>query len=83
MGELELGAGVFKRLEQSGGGARTERLGGFFSYTRSRSDTRVATVTKESLGDRTHLLFLMLTSAVGGVSPVCILFESGRPYTVA
>jgi TonB family protein len=40
--------------------AFTERLGGFVSYTLSRSDTTLGTATYRSLWDRTHILSVVL-----------------------
>jgi hypothetical protein len=63
----------------------TERLGGFLSYTLSRSDTTLGTATRESPWDRTHLLSLVLGYDLGGgwLAATRFFFESGRSYTVA
>jgi TonB family protein len=62
----------------------TERIGGFVSYTLSRSDTTQGTATYESLWDRTHLLSLVLGYDLGGGwrAGARFFFESGRSYTV-
>jgi TonB family protein len=62
----------------------TERLGGFVSYTLSRSDTTLGAATYESLWDRTHLLSVVLGYDLGGGWRVGgrFFFESGRSYTV-
>ncbi len=63
----------------------TERLGGFVSYTLSRSDTTLGTATFESPWDRTHLLSVVLGYDLGGGWRVGgrFFFESGREYTLA
>jgi hypothetical protein len=62
----------------------TERLGGFVSYTLSRSDTTLGAATRESLWDRTHLLSFVLGYDLGGGwrAGARFFFESGRSYTV-
>jgi TonB family protein len=62
----------------------TERLGGFVSYTLSRSDTTLGAATYESIWDRTHLLSVVLGYDLGGGWRVGgrFFFESGRSYTV-
>src|SRR5579872_1522610 len=60
----------------------TERLGGFVSYTLSRSVTTMAGQTARSPGDRTHLLSLVLGYDLGRRWRVGarFLYESGAPY---
>ena len=62
----------------------TERLGGFVSYTLSRSDTTLGTTTHESPWDRTHLLSVVLGYDLGRGWRVGgrFFFESGRSFTV-
>jgi TonB family protein len=62
----------------------TERLGGFVSYTLSRSDTALRAATYESLWDRTHLLSVVLGYDLGGGwrAAARFFFESGRSYMV-
>jgi hypothetical protein len=62
----------------------TERLGGFVSYTLSRSDTTLGAVTYESPWDRTHLLSIVLGYDLRGGWRIGgrFFFESGRSYTV-
>jgi hypothetical protein len=60
----------------------TERLGGFVSYTFSRSVTTMDGQTARSPGDRTHLLSLVLGYDLGRSWRVGtrFLYESGAPY---
>jgi hypothetical protein len=60
----------------------TERLGGFVSYTLSRSDTSLRSKTAESTWDRTHLVSVVLGYDLGGGWRVGgrFFFESGRPW---
>jgi hypothetical protein len=62
----------------------TERLGGFVSYTLSRSDSVSGATTAESLWDRTHLLSVVLGYDLGGGWRLGarFFFESGRSFTV-
>jgi TonB family protein len=60
----------------------TNRLGGFVSYTLSRSDTIPGARTLRSTWDRTHLLSVVLGYDLGSRWRVGARFflESGRPY---
>jgi TonB family protein len=60
----------------------TQRLGGFVSYTLSRSDTLIGPQTAVSTWDRTHLLSAVLGYDLGSNWRVGarFFFESGRPY---
>jgi hypothetical protein len=62
----------------------TERLGGFVSYTLSRSDTILGARTSESTWDRTHLLSVVLGYDLGSGWRLGARFflESGRPWYV-
>jgi hypothetical protein len=62
----------------------TERLGGFVSYTLSRSDRTLGAATYESPWDRTHLLSVVLGYDLGGGWRIGgrFFFESGRSYSV-
>ncbi len=64
--------------------AFTERLGGFVSYTLSRSDSTLGSATSRSLWDRTHLLSVVLGYDLGSGWRIGGRFfiESGRSYTV-
>jgi TonB family protein len=60
----------------------TRRLGGFVSYTLSRSDTIAGTQTFRSVWDRTHLLSVVLGYDLGSNWRIGgrFFFESGRLY---
>jgi hypothetical protein len=60
----------------------TERLGGFVSYTLSRSDSTLGAAAYRSLWDRTHLLSFVLGYDLGEGWRIGgrFFFESGRSY---
>jgi TonB family protein len=62
----------------------TERLGGFVSYTLSRTDSTSGATTARSLSDRTHILSVVLGYDLGAGVRVGgrFFFESGRSFTV-
>jgi TonB family protein len=62
----------------------TERLGGFVSYTLSRSDSIAGARTAQSLWDRTHLLSVVLGYDFGGGwrAGTRFFLESGRSFTL-
>jgi TonB family protein len=74
--ERTAGAEVFLRRDF------TERLGGFVSYTLSRSDTIGPTTTVQSLRDRTHVVSTVLGYDLGRGwrAGARFFFESGRRY---
>lgn len=61
----------------------TERLGGFVSYTLSRTDRAIGSVTERAPWDRTHVLTVVAGYDLGARwrAGARFFFESGRPFT--